>query len=64
MGIRLNLYANKQNGSNERLRKSWDNIKWGPRCIERDEFGIPIKKDSKQTKGGPVQCRPTEMTGM
>lgn len=54
MGNGVNMFANKQNGSNPALREGWDNIKWGPGLVERDEFGIPLsfREDSNKRKGG------------
>lgn len=60
MGIKLNLYCNKQTWVNDAFRKNIDQVKWGPGHIERDEFGIPIlkraakerdKNDSKRMAG-------------
>jgi len=50
MGIRLNVFCNKQNGTNPKFRELFDKVDWGPGQIQRDELGIPISKPKDSVK--------------
>jgi hypothetical protein len=52
MTIPYNLYCNGQIAANEKFLRNFDQINWGAKIIERDDFGIPIsfgRRQSSQT---------------
>jgi hypothetical protein len=51
MGVRLNLFCNKQIAQSDQYKRNFEAMKWGPDHIERDGLGIPTRKGAKGTRG-------------